>query len=80
MDWASDTEAGVRVQDARKLRQYLTTKLLLKPRQYEGSQDLCRDLLAGLEAAIHDNAILRHTLLPMVSKVQRPSNHHCFII
>lgn len=70
-NWGSDTQAGVRVQDARKLRQYLTTKLLLNAQLSDGSKDIRREFLAGLEEAIQDDSVLRHTLLPMVSKVNK---------
>lgn len=69
-DWGHNTETGVRVQDARKLRQFLATKLLLNPQLSDGSTDLRKDFLLGLEEAVQDDQVLRHTLYPMVvSKV-----------
>ena len=74
--WGQNTEAGVRLQDARKFRQFLATKLLLYPQLSDGSTDLRKDFLSGLEEAVQDDRMLRHTLYPMVvSKVLPSANH-----
>ncbi|BDA41598.1 probable fanconi anemia group D2 protein homolog [Coccomyxa sp. Obi] len=64
--WGQNTEAGVRVQDTRKFRQFLATKLLLNPQLSDGSTDLRKEFLLGLEEAVQDDRLLRHTLYPMV--------------
>jgi hypothetical protein len=64
-----NADSGIIVQDARRLRQCLATKLLLNPQSSEGGVEARKEFLASLEDATNDIDVLRHSLLPVVTEV-----------
>lgn len=68
-DRGSTTDSGIIVQDARRLRQHLATKLLLNQGAPGAESDARTKFIAGLEDAINEVDILRHMLFPVVKEV-----------